>query len=101
MPALHLFIPRIINVGCVLRTTNYSVKRFIRLRPSHHEMLILFEGFAKRELGEQGVPKPELGNQDKCRVRSLHHDGGRDARPAGLFMVSREPQAHERLFQVW
>jgi len=35
----------------------------MRVRTAPHKMLILFEGFAKLELGDQGVPKLELGNQ--------------------------------------
>ena len=32
-------------------------------------------------------------------MRSAHLDGGRDARLTGLFMILREPRAHERLLE--
>jgi len=49
-------------------------------------------------LANRGFPSRSLGTRLKCRVRSAHQDGGRDARPTDLFMVLREPQVHERLF---
>jgi hypothetical protein len=45
--------------------TNYEkfkVQSSCRVRPAHHDVLILLEVFAKQELGGQVVPKPELGN---------------------------------------